>query len=136
VIAGLSPSLVAVLDEALEVYDMTLLDGLRTPERQAELVRTGASKTLQSKHLPGSDGLARAVDLAPYLPGIGALVGDAAQVARFGEAYIHKQYAYLAGVIVGIGAARGVKIRWGGDWDGDRDTRDQTFHDLGHFEEL
>jgi peptidoglycan L-alanyl-D-glutamate endopeptidase CwlK len=25
-------------------------------------------------------------------------------------------------------------IRWGGDWDGDQDFRDQTFDDLAHFE--
>ena len=28
----------------------------------------------------------------------------------------------------------GVKIRWGGDWDGDYDYRDQVFDDLVHFE--
>lgn len=27
-----------------------------------------------------------------------------------------------------------VKLRWGGDWDGDFDLTDQTFYDLGHFE--
>lgn len=28
----------------------------------------------------------------------------------------------------------GIKIRWGGDWDGDGDYRDQNFDDLVHFE--
>jgi peptidoglycan L-alanyl-D-glutamate endopeptidase CwlK len=28
----------------------------------------------------------------------------------------------------------GIKIRWGGDWDGDGDYKDQTFDDLVHFE--
>lgn len=28
----------------------------------------------------------------------------------------------------------GVKIRWGGDWDGDWIHTDQSFHDLPHFE--
>ncbi|MFT6586073.1 MAG: peptidoglycan L-alanyl-D-glutamate endopeptidase CwlK [Cognaticolwellia sp.] len=26
------------------------------------------------------------------------------------------------------------RLRWGGDWDGDGRTLDQTFHDLPHFE--
>jgi hypothetical protein len=27
-----------------------------------------------------------------------------------------------------------VKLRWGGDWDSDKDTKDQNFNDLPHFE--
>ncbi len=26
------------------------------------------------------------------------------------------------------------RIRWGGDWDGDLEIKDQSFHDLPHFE--
>lgn len=28
----------------------------------------------------------------------------------------------------------GLRVRWGGDWDGDGDMKDQTKHDLPHFE--
>ena len=28
----------------------------------------------------------------------------------------------------------GLKVRWGGDWDGDFEFKDQNFHDLPHFE--
>jgi hypothetical protein len=28
----------------------------------------------------------------------------------------------------------GIESRMGADWDGDFDTKDQTFHDLPHFE--
>ena len=28
----------------------------------------------------------------------------------------------------------GIKLRCGGDWDGDTETTDQKFHDLPHFE--
>lgn len=46
-------------------------NALRTKEEQKALVQKGHSKTMNSKHLPGSDGLARAVDVvdARYLWG-------------------------------------------------------------------
>jgi hypothetical protein len=28
----------------------------------------------------------------------------------------------------------GIKIRWGGDWDMDTETKDNNFDDLVHFE--
>ena len=34
----------------------------------------------------------------------------------------------------GVAYKMGVEIRWGGDWDGDFDLKDQTFMDLVHFE--
>ncbi len=44
-----------------------------------------------------------------------------------------KFYEFAA--IVRYEATRlGIKIRWGGDWDGDGDYRDQKFDDLIHFE--
>ena len=42
---------------------LKIADALRTPERQAEKVKKGFSKTMRSKHLAGSDGLARAADI-------------------------------------------------------------------------
>ena len=37
-------------------------------------------------------------------------------------------------LIKGIALAKGIKLRWGGDWDGDGDMTDQTLHDKPHFE--
>lgn len=45
-------------------FDLLVVEGLRTQARQAELVKIGASRTMNSKHLVG-----RAVDLAPSLKG-------------------------------------------------------------------
>ena len=45
-----------------------------------------------------------------------------------------KRFYHFAGFVEGIAAAKGIKIRWGGDWDGDRSFADQNFHDLPHFE--
>ncbi|GGI85660.1 peptidase [Shewanella hanedai] len=51
-----------------------------------------------------------------------------------------KAFATFAGYVKRVShelLAQGVithHIRWGGDWDGDGRTSDQTFHDLPHFE--
>ena len=62
---GVHPDLVKVVERAIELtsVDFTVLEGLRTVERQGELVAKGASQTMESRHLTG-----HAVDL-------GALIG-------------------------------------------------------------
>ena len=44
-------------------YRLTVHNALRTREQQAALVAKGFSKTNNSRHLPGPDGLARAADV-------------------------------------------------------------------------
>jgi peptidoglycan L-alanyl-D-glutamate endopeptidase CwlK len=43
-----------------------VIDTLRTKAEQEVNLRTGASRTMQSKHLPDANGYARAIDLCPY----------------------------------------------------------------------
>ena len=93
--------------------DVTVIEGLRTKERQEELVASGASKTKYSKHLEG-----KAVDLAPYPI-------DWKDRDRF---------HYMGGMIRGIAKQLNVNVRWGGDWDGDGETKDNGFDDLVHVE--
>ena len=63
---GVNDNLVKVVKRALELstQDFAVLEGLRTKELQAELVRKGASQTMNSKHITG-----RAVDLVPIVNG-------------------------------------------------------------------
>ena len=58
---GVRPELINVLNQLIKIMDVTIIEGLRTSERQDELVAQGASKTKYSKHITGE-----AVDLAPY----------------------------------------------------------------------
>ena len=44
-----------------------------------------------------------------------------------------KTYAF-GGFVKGVASQKGIKIRWGGDWDSDNDLHDQNFIDLPHFE--
>lgn len=60
------PDLAAVVRRAIELTDVdfTVLEGLRTRERQRRLVEVGASRTMNSRHLTG-----HAVDLGAYVDG-------------------------------------------------------------------
>ena len=61
---GVKPDLVNVVKRAIELtkVDFGVIEGLRTEERQKELVESGASQTMKSKHLTGD-----AVDLMVYV---------------------------------------------------------------------
>lgn len=112
-------NLVAVCELVIEVYDFSVLEGHRSDERQEELFRQNKSKLRagQSKH---NQTPSLAVDLSPYPI-------DWENRERF---YL------LAGMMFQAASDLGIKLRWGGDWDGDWIHTDQTFHDLPHFELL
>ena len=63
---GVNPNLVKVVKRAIQISntDFAVIEGLRTKERQRELVRKGASKTMNSRHLTG-----HAVDIVPIVNG-------------------------------------------------------------------
>ena len=58
---GVDVKLVNVLNELIKIMDVTIIEGLRSEERQKELLAKGATKVKYSKHMEG-----KAVDLAPY----------------------------------------------------------------------
>ena len=67
-LVGVHPNLVKVVQRAIEItaQDFAVNEGLRTLERQRRLVASGASQTLNSKHLKQADGFGHAVDLVPW----------------------------------------------------------------------
>lgn len=101
---GVHPDLVKVVQAAIQrtPIDFTVLEGLRTKERQRQLVAKGASKTMNSYHLTG-----HAVDIAPLVDG--KVTWD------------WKYYYPLAEVMKATAKALGVNITWGGDWTNFRD---------------
>ena len=106
---GVHDDLVKVVERAIEIttVDFTVLEGLRDPERQKTLMESGASQTLNSRHITG-----HAVDL-------GAWVDN--QVDWSWPLY-HK----IAVAMKEAAKELGVAIVWGGDW--------RTFKDGPHFE--
>lgn len=108
-LAGVHPALVALVHEALALspVDFMVTEGLRTEARQAALVRVGASRTAQSRHLTG-----HAVDVAAMVDG---------QVR-----WDWPLYPRIARAFKAAAARQGTAIVWGGDW--------RTLRDGPHFE--
>ncbi|SFS75871.1 M15 family metallopeptidase [Brevundimonas viscosa] len=103
-LAGVHPRLVALVKEAaaLTPVDFMVTEGLRTADRQAALVRAGASRTRNSRHLTG-----HAVDVAALVDG---------QVR-----WDWPLYPRIAAAFKAAAARQGTPIVWGGDWPRLRD---------------
>ena len=108
---GVHPDLVRVMRRTLtllpEDLDFRVTEGLRTPERQRQLKRQGATRTLNSRHITG-----HAVDIYVLLKGVGT--------------WDFKQYPRVAAVVKQAAKLEKVPIVWGGDW--------VSFRDGPHFE--
>lgn len=106
---GVHPDLVKVVEHAinLSAVDFTVLEGLRTPERQKLLRDSGASQTLNSRHITG-----HAVDLGAFVDG----------EVRWDWPLYHK----IAAAMKQAAKDLNVAIVWGGDW--------RRFKDGPHFE--
>ena len=106
---GVDERLVNVVKRAIELseIDFVVTEGLRTKERQTELFKAGATRTMNSKHIVG-----KAVDLA-------ALVGGSVR-------WDWPLYEKLAVAMKRAAEILNVKIQWGGDW--------VSFKDGPHFE--
>ena len=113
---GVDYKLVNILNESIKLMDLTVLEGVRSKERQRVLVAKGASKTMKSKHLKGS-----AVDVTPYPVDFDSAKG------------INRHY-YMAGMLRGIAHMMKISVRSGADWDSDGEIKDQKFNDLVHIE--
>lgn len=114
------PALQAVMAEVVKTFDISVIEGHRPREEQEAAVHAGKSKV----HWPNSkhnSTPSMAVDVIPWPFGLKGWEDRA-------------RFTFMAGFILGTAEAMGVKLRWGGDWDGDRTWTDQTFHDLPHFE--
>ncbi|APU00465.1 hypothetical protein [Aeromonas phage 3] len=118
----INPTLKAVVLKAFETmpFDITVIEGVRTKERQRQLVASGDSKIMNSKHLARPNGKSDAVDLAPYPV-------DWKDKSRFN---------LMAEHMFAAAKSLGVRIRWGGDWNMNGDWKDERFYDGPHFELL
>jgi len=112
---GVHPDLVKVAKRAIELteVDFGVTAGVRTIEQQKEFVKSGASKTMNSRHLLQHDGYAHAFDVAAYVNGT-------LQWTPF------SLYADIARAMKKAAAELGIPIEWGGDW--------KTFKDGPHFQ--
>ena len=118
---GVHPDLVGLVNELSQrsKVKFSVIEGLRTKERQAALVRAGASKTSNSRHLTG-----HAVDLWPLDANGKNLPSDAAfprgsAVAQAASNALWAGLRQIAAEAKVIAKERGVLLEWGGDWGWD-----------------
>lgn len=111
---GVHPDLAAIVRVAIDRLAQRndglgaiVIEGVRTTVRQAELVKAGASRTMNGRHLTG-----HAVDLMATVNGEGR--------------WDWSLYRPLAGVVKAVAKERGIPLVWGGDW--------KSFPDGPHFE--
>lgn len=110
---GVHQDLADVIREAARRSDVpfTVTEGLRTADRQRDLVARGASKTVNSRHLTG-----HAVDLWPLDPETGRALPSGTKAA---EARLWADLRAIAAVVKTVATERRVIVEWGGDWGWD-----------------
>lgn len=112
-----------LFNEVIKYFDCTILEGFRNEKEQNKAFENGNSKLKWpvGKH---NKNPSLAVDVAPYpvrwenkerMYCFAGFVLGTAQILKNMEKMTHS-------------------LRYGGDWDGDKDINDQNFNDLVHFE--
>ena len=98
---GVHPDLVRVVKRAITLtdQDFTVLEGLRTLERQKKLLKARKTKTLNSRHLNG-----HAVDIAPWP-----------------ISWDWQRFYPIENAMKEAARLEGVPIEWGGDWKSFKD---------------
>lgn len=106
---GVHPDLVKVVKRAIELTecDFTVTEGLRSKERQAQLLKEKKTTTSNSRHLTG-----HAVDLAAWVDGT--------------VSWDWKHYYKIAEAVKQAAQELEVSIEWGGAW--------KSFPDAPHWQ--
>lgn len=96
---GVHPDLVKLVRAALAVspLDFGITEGLRTKERQEEIVAAGKSQTMKSRHLTG-----HAIDFVVYIGG--------------NINWDFSNFKIVSDVFKAKAKELGIPIVWGGDW--------------------
>lgn len=97
---GLHPDLIYLMLHVGGKTPIFVVEGIRSPERQAQLLAAGASQTKNSRHLTG-----HAVDITPILPGT---------VDKPSWHWPH--YFELAKIVKDSASSLRISVEWGGDW--------------------
>lgn len=104
-LAGVHNDLAGVVQGAIEIsgIDFKVLCGLRSASDQAALVASGASRTLNSKHIRQVDGWGHAVDLVPIINGA--------------ISWRWEHFYPIASAMSHAARDLSVAVTWGGCWD-------------------
>ena len=117
----LHPDLQRLLTEAIKYFDFSIVEGFRNKQDQNKAYTKGLSKVQwpNGKH---NKNPSLAVDIAPY------------PIDWSDERKATERFVLLAGFVLCLASQLGLNVRWGGDWNQDKDTRNEKFRDYPHFE--
>jgi peptidoglycan LD-endopeptidase CwlK len=95
---GVHPDLAAVVNRAIQItpVDFVVTEGVRTLDRQKQLLSAGATRTLNSRHLTG-----HAVDVAAWVDEV---------------RWDWSLYTFINIAMQKSARELGIQIEWGGDW--------------------
>jgi peptidoglycan L-alanyl-D-glutamate endopeptidase CwlK len=125
---GVHPTLIRELVAFTEVFDCTILGGVRSIQEQAKDVASGLSQTMHSLHLQQPDGYGHAVDVVPTPVNFGDRTPSGLSQWDVQELAFLFAFKYWC-------KARGVDVRIGADWNGDNLWNGpHRFNDLDHVE--
>lgn len=101
---GVHPDLKKVVERAIQISDVdfTVIEGLRSISRQRELVKSGASRTMKSRHINGF-----AVDIVPYVAG--------------SVRWDWPLFMPISSAMKIAARELGIEVEWGGDWTSFKD---------------
>lgn len=114
-----------LFNEVIKYFDCTIIEGYRNKDSQEKAFNAGNSK-LHYPHGKHNRLPSIAVDVSP-------------SPIDWNNT---KRFYWFAGFVMGVAAqlkSHGkmkYDVRYGGDWDSDKDITDQNFNDLVHFELL
>lgn len=111
------PDLQLLFESVVKVYDCSIIEGYRGKEEQTEAFSSGKSKAKWGESLHNFMP-SLAVDVAPWPV-------DFSDTSRF---------YHFAGFVWAVAMTLGIKVRYGGDWNGDLKFKDERFMDLVHWE--
>jgi len=116
-LATCDEKLQGLFNEVIKHVDCSILEGHRSKERQNKLYDEGRTKVRYptGRHNASPS---KAVDVTPY-------------PVDWDD---RERQTLFAGFVLGIARAKGIKLRWGGDWDQDFQVMDNRFDDFPHFE--
>ena len=106
-----------VFNEVVKKFDCTILEGHRDERRQDRLYSEGKTKVRYPMGRHNSKP-SRAVDVAPYPV----------------DWEDRERFHFFSGYVLGVADRMGITLRWGGDWNMNKNLKDNNFDDLPHFE--
>lgn len=116
-LATCHPDLQKIFNEVIKHYDCVIICGHRGEKEQNEAYAKGFSK-LKWPNGNHNKNPSRAVDALPYPI----------------DWNNKDSHLHFAGFVMGVASAMGIKIRWGGDFNQDKNFKNDSFIDRPHFE--